>query len=105
MAEWDFVVDTDKTEQCPACGDEHVHMVGVRMNEGGRITTLGPGTREESIGAPSGRGSSIAVRFQCEEGHAFVVAFQFHKGIVYRGRRREPARDRPVGEVSGLWRD
>jgi hypothetical protein len=121
MSDWDY--DVHSYVRCPTCGKEMglpppkrgddfddacmVHLAGVRINAGGRVTEIDGTGRRESIEPASGRGTSIAVRLLCESGHAFVVAFQFHKGCTFADRLPEPSRDAGPG-ISWphtMWRD
>ena len=77
------------------------------MNQGGRVDTIDKGGHRAGIAPPSGRGSSVAVHFYCEECPAlFAAAFQFHKGGTYSSPVVVGAgvvgESPPGGE---LWRD
>ena len=101
---WDYSVSTDEVVTCPACGGEKMHPSKVRVNQGGQVMTTREGEYYRSVSKPSGRGTSIGVRFWCEECpavHTFVL--QFHKGRTFAGYIRDP--DRICDEVEGLWRD
>lgn len=91
---------------CPRCGCECTHPTEVRVNRGGRLTGVTSAGTVEGIGPRSGRGVLTEIFFVCEEGHGFVVAYQFHKGTTYLSTRPVPARDVADGEwPATIWRD
>lgn len=95
---------------CPSCGGSMMHPVSVRVNRGGEITIVdSDGTRMKAALA-EGRGATIEIEFECEDGHASTIRYQFHKGSTYtesvfdgplptQGTTGEPIRR------DTLWRD
>jgi len=109
--------------ECPLCAEERMqgrerdpnrqgvepydynHMAGVRVNQGGDITIVGPhGTRLER-GEASGRGSLVTIAFNCEGGHTFCLHFQFHKGCTYVWSETNITPDWLPEPTANLWRD
>lgn len=90
---------------CPVCGGDQVHPEQVAVEQS---LTRSVVTRELMTvvagGAPSGRrGSLIALRFWCEQGHAFEYQYAFHKGQLLCELTSWPL---PSGEPpKELWRD
>ena len=78
------------------------------MNQGGKVTHVDHERVHSEIAAPSGRGTSVAIEFSCEDCLAtFFVAFQFHKGVTYTGRAPGIPDVRQVSEggLPAMWRD
>lgn len=103
-AGWDFDLDKDTSVTC-ACGSNNCHPTLVRVNQGGKVTHVTRDRVGSELGPPSGRGTSIAIEFYCEDcPRIFLVVYQFHKGTTYTGRvpgaeRKEEAPPRE------MWRD
>lgn len=94
--------------RCPACGMECTHPVEVRVNKGGRITSISAEENRDRIGPSSGRGVLIEVFFTCEAGDGFVWQLQFHKGTTYWRLKPSPDHNHDPALETGLntmWRD
>lgn len=103
---WDF--DLVGSSVTCLCGGGNCHPLRVRVNQGGKIAHVGPRETTHEKGKPSGRGTSIAIEFSCEDcPRTFFVAFQFHKGVTYTGRAPGIPDVRAVAEegLPTLWRD
>jgi hypothetical protein len=84
---------------CPVCkseykdyhpGDSHVHPVRVVICAGERSYDItGKGLDKGSYGnahcEPSGDGVEIAIYYDCEQGHGFILKQAFHKGDLEVG--------------------
>lgn len=85
---------------CPYCGFDYVHLSAVVVHQGQhRHTLTGRHAIHETNAEPSGRGSTVTVAFWCEEGHAWTVAWAFHKGQTFTATRPRDA------IALSLWRD
>src|SRR4051794_19419046 len=73
--------------ECPRCGFEYMHPIEVVVNRGGEITTVDHNGTTMSAGEPDGRGVSILIRFQCEDGHQSLMKVSFHKGVTMTSLR------------------
>lgn len=100
---------------CPGCHPvvdgnvfgayDYVHLQGVSINQGGEITRVDSSGTKLQRGAVVGRGSLIEIMMKCENGHDFLLAFQFHKGNVFCWAMLNP-KVSGVGEwPDGMWRD
>jgi hypothetical protein len=103
-----------ETVDCPVCAETEglglerfdcIHMLSVRINQGGAITEVRKRSTTQLRGEASGRGTLIEIDFACEQGHRFTRAFQFHKGLVYVEDMVKPDTPEGDGYPEELWRD
>ena len=95
---------------CPVCGFEYVRLVQVYASPAGpamQSTTIdaeGVSTRPRGPVGGFGRGNTVMLTFQCENGHEFRRSFSFHKGQTALECFASKIAD-SGGEKRTLWRD
>lgn len=84
--------------------DDHAHPIQVRVNRGGKITSVTKAGTITADGDPYGRGVVIDIRFQTEDGKLFTHRYQFHKGDTYLEviENGEAPAETPIATI---WRD
>lgn len=89
--------------ECPHCGCENIHMVGVVVSRGHDRTTVSHlGTVVEPTDRhKTHRGSEVVIEFQCEGGCGFRYSFEFHKGET----TAKVQMDTQTEVRCDLWRD
>jgi len=97
---------SDDQVRCPVCDFEYCHPIRLRCISPGRrhgeVIIDAHGLTVNPHCGPIDRGVWIGIEFACEDGHAFVRSFHFHKGSTF-------ARDMVLGERPNdwatIWRD
>lgn len=77
-------LDSDGQILCPVCGFNYVH------HQSKTVVIMGRDNYEASSAV---RGDVIAVPMRCEDGHAFLFCFGFHKGMTFTWYVTDPCRD------------
>lgn len=90
---------------CPVCGFGYVHPEQVAVDQGSMrsVVTRESTTVTTSDGPNGRRGSSVALRFWCEQGHGFEYRYEFHKGQLLCELSWWPLPDSQPSEE--LWRN
>ena len=86
---------------CPACGNEWLHINGVHVELGNTSLCEGKRALERCRTQPFGwgRGGSIRIALWCEEGHQTWIDLLEHKGHIYVERSRQQP-DASVEEIT-----
>jgi hypothetical protein len=95
---------TEAIVKCPKCENTYVHIIRVRVNQNGMVTTVdGNKYTLDPNGPKTGRGTRVSIECHCESGCLFALEFQFHKGNLYL----ETTDQGECGEnwPNTLWRD
>jgi len=95
---------------CPICGFDYVRLVEVEAGPAGKamqkakISAKGVSTFPGGAAGGFGRGNTVTLTFQCENGHEFRRSFLFHKGQTILARCGWKTFD--LNDVKqALWRD
>jgi hypothetical protein len=95
---------------CPICGFDYVRLVEVEAGparkamQKAKINAKGVSTFPGGAAGGFGRGNTVTLIFQCENGHEFRRSFLFHKGqTTLECSGREIPDDSDVKQT--LWRD
>lgn len=92
---------------CPQCGDGHVHLGPVLVDQGHTSTLV---ERDHALTLPSNRsdhyrGSKIDLTLWCEAGHEFRYVLAFDRGATYATMATRDAGMPGEFLQPELWRD
>jgi uncharacterized protein (DUF2225 family) len=93
----------DVVMECPVCGLKFNQFVNVYVNAGGNIVGFDSDGIKQMEGEATGRGTSVFITFVCEQGHYWVLQFQFHKGMVHYNSYSINKNE--INNRKRLWRD
>jgi hypothetical protein len=94
---------------CPVCGSEYVHVTKIDAFPVGpakqrvHLDCQGITLSSAAQAGGHGRGNTVCVTFQCENGHEFRLCCDFHKGETFV--EQDTACVAVGDQAPTLWRD
>lgn len=77
--------ENEQLVACPICGFTYVHFLTIKVEpiKGDTCWTIRASGIDVRKSGPTGRGTTLTVRFRCENGHVWDSRLRFYRGEIF----------------------